>query len=212
MGANNLKYQTFWKRYWAISIDSSVVSILLIFIIVLLRQYPLVSLIFCVIVFFLYRILFHQFTGQTLGKRVTNIIVLDIDEKQMLSKTQCIKREIIPIVITLIVAYLIYENSLQQKQEYDNLSYIVDSEYSADRIFSNILSRSELQQKNFFDTTKYGGLALAAIVYLSMLSNTKRRGLHDMIAKSVVVRKEIWERENEDKHLIEKEDHGSHSS
>jgi uncharacterized RDD family membrane protein YckC len=45
-----------------------------------------------------------------------------------------------------------------------------------------------------------------------MLSNSKLRGLHDRIAKSVVVRKEVWERENEEKQVIEKEDNGSHSS
>lgn len=204
----NSKYQVFWKRYWANSIDIIVIGILLVVSVVMLGQSTLVSFIFCVIIWLSYRILFHRLTGQTIGKRVTNIIVLDMDEKQLLSKLQCIKREIPTIIIALISSYLLYQHSLHPKYEYEDIPRLMDSAnfqtdttYSIGRVYRlrNAIEKVQSQQNAPSDIIKYSGLILAGIVCLSMLSNTKLRGLHDMIAKSVVVRKEIWDKENEEK-------------
>lgn len=234
MEATNNKYGIFWRRYWAYAIDSFIIGILMIILIV---SFGLASpgrisipFIFCIF-WFLYRILFHQSTGQTIGKSVTNIIVLDKDEKKLLSTVQCIKREIIPIVIALIVSYYIYERSFQPEYEhlysigsttrYEDTSGSTDSSYlqtdtnfSMGRAFKMIdeYAKEESEKNKPTDAIRYSSLIWDVIVCVSMLSNSRRRGLHDMFAKTVVVRKEVWDRENEEKQLTEGEDNGSHTS
>ncbi len=235
MENSNNKYRIFWRRYWAYAIDSFIIGILMVIIIVCFGLaspgYMSIPFIFCFF-WFLYRILFHQSTGQTIGKTVTNIIVLDKDEKKLLSTVQCIKRDIIPIVIGLIVSYYIYERSFQPEYEYlyslgststhyedtsgltDSSDLQTDTNFSMGRAFRMVdeFAKEQSEKNKPIDAIRYSSLIWDVIVCLSMLSNTKSRGLHDMFAKTVVVRKEIWDRENEDKQLIEGEDHGSHTS
>ena len=181
--------------------------------------YLSISLFFCFIIWFSYRILFHQLTGQTIGKMVTNIIVLDENEMKLLSRIQCIKREIIPMVIGLVALYLIYEHSLQPKYEYEDMlssgttNFQTDTSFSFDRVnrFLDAYEKAKSHENRPSEIIRYSGLIWTAIVCLSILSNSKLRGLHDMIAKSVVVKKEVWERENETTQ-IKKEDNGSHTS
>jgi uncharacterized RDD family membrane protein YckC len=217
------KYQVFWKRYWAYVIDIALIGAFMIGAVQFTSRMLMPFIfIFWAIAWFSYRVFFHQLTGQTIGKRVVNIIVLDKDEKQFLSEAQSLKREILPIIIGLIALYLIiYEHSLQPKYGLldipslrDTSQFMRDTSFSLDRVnkFLDEYENVKAQENRPSDILWYSTLIWTAIVCVSVLLNSKLRGIHDIIAKSVVVKKEVWERENEERHLTEGENNGSHSS
>jgi uncharacterized RDD family membrane protein YckC len=163
------RYDTFWRRFGAGIID----GILLIPLgfandwIFASVNNPLllgVWFVFFAYSYQIYSILFHGWRGQTPGKMITRVRVLDISEGR-LSSRQAVMRDGVPLLFTTLGLALGFRLALTG----------VDP--SADETVTSgdlILSFTAL------------GWFLAEVI--TMLFNNKRRAVHDFIARSVVVR------------------------
>jgi uncharacterized RDD family membrane protein YckC len=108
----------------------------------------------------LYSIFFHYYYGRTVGKALTGIKVLDISESRRMTFSQSCKRDI----------FLVLAQSF-------SVIYFLSTAGK----FENTLFDSASLPDNFV-------ILWTVIELITMLSNTKRRALHDFIAKSVVIR------------------------
>ncbi|HST00310.1 MAG TPA: RDD family protein [Usitatibacter sp.] len=112
-----------------------------------------------------YTVILHARCGQTLGKMVTGVTVLDVSESRLPTLLQAALRDIGEIVIDLIavffVGYLAVTAGYVPGAEYNSPAWLVIG---------------------------YSALAWFIIEVATMLTNGKRRALHDFIAGTVVVR------------------------
>jgi uncharacterized RDD family membrane protein YckC len=113
-----------------------------------------------------YSVALHAYRGQTVGKKVTNVKVMDVSEQRIPSLTQALLRDIGTIVSsTLALIYVIY--------------LVVSHRYSEP------LSASSHWPIFALGFTNLGWFLLEIT---TMLTNSKRRAFHDLIAGTVVVR------------------------
>ncbi len=166
------KYRTFWPRFWAGIVDGCVflpifalnylayregvpVSMRVLWYVVSSLSYPA------------YVVIMHARYGQTLGKMVTRVKVLDVSETA-LSWKQALLREAVPIVLQVV-----------------DIPFIVPAIAAG---WSPVRPDSPQPPTLviWFQSAAGFGWFLAELV--SMLTNEKRRALHDFIAGSVVVR------------------------
>jgi uncharacterized RDD family membrane protein YckC len=162
------KYSTFWPRFWAGCIDGLIfmplgwihdwafphLSI------------PLRVIAFLIVstAFVIYEIWMLGRFGQTLGKMVCKVVVLDVSEGP-LSFRQAALRDIFDIVLVVVGLVI-------------NIPLILDG-----------VDISVKQNSTPIDfAIAFGALGLFAIELITMFTNNKRRALHDYIAGSVVVR------------------------
>lgn len=163
---HTLKYKTGHKRFWA-SILDALVFLPLIFLDELLTvNQPFSILIWQASISLLgysYSIIMHYQYGQTLGKMLTGVKVLHVSESKRLTFKQVLLRDSIPILID--VAGLIYFASLLKQG------------LSADNLITN-----------YEDLTSIVALVWVLLELITMMTNQKRRALHDFVAKTVVIR------------------------
>jgi uncharacterized RDD family membrane protein YckC len=163
------RYQTFWPRFAAAIIDGLVllpVSILLGF--VYKSGLPVVvyaALILDYVVFFAYSISLHGYYGQTIGKWVMKVQVVNIDETR-LTMRQAFLRDSIGISLALV--YLLF---------------------AINPVFSGVSPDSRDFKAHIPSVILNVGLLVLILELVTMLTNAKRRSLHDFIAGSVVVRR-----------------------
>ena len=167
------KYKTFWRRFWAGWVDTVVLLPLYfldmfiwnnhqnISVFILLLWYGIYSLSYTV-----YSIIMHGKLGQTLGKMAMRVKVLDISETP-LSMSQAIKRDIVPLGLTIVGIVLEAQTILSGVNIYDPKLSKYDASF-----YLTMLSTS--------------GWFTAEVI--TMLCSNKRRALHDYIADSVVVK------------------------
>ena len=161
------RYHTGLRRLGAAIIDSIIFTPLLFADLWVLNQTDNVWIVFAWTVFnsalyYLYSIFFHYRFGRTVGKWIVRIKVADISETRLLTLRQSILRDSLYVVIQLIgFIYFLYK--VAQTGDID----IVIMDY-----------------RNFID---YSFLCWMAIELLSMLTNDKRRAIHDRLAGSVVI-------------------------
>lgn len=112
----------------------------------------------------LYSVTFHAYSGQTIGKRVVGVKVLDVSEARIPTLTQCLLRDSVYIALnTFALAYLVV---LVLNGTYTEAAFLHSG---ASRIAEWIA----------------GGWFLTEVA--TMLTNSKHRALHDFIARTVVV-------------------------
>jgi uncharacterized RDD family membrane protein YckC len=162
------KYRTGTKRLWAAVIDGIVFTPLLLVDLWLHTSTSNASILFTWATFgalapLVYSIVLHYKTGQTVGKWVIGIRVLDVTETRGLTLLQSLLRDGFYLLIAF--AEIIYCSFLLIRT--DNAEYVLDN------------------LSNFADTST---LWWVLIELATMLTNHKRRAIHDFIAKSVVVR------------------------
>lgn len=162
------KYHTFWKRFWAALIDGIIL-------------YPLdfidtafdnsnyqalfiIGKFLSTFLYILYFILLYAKYGQTIGKKLMNIKVIDIAEVNLIGFKRATIRELPWIIANgLIFLYLLkiffLKNTepIEIKEKYDDLSFIISFTW-------------------------------LVIELISMLTNPKRRAIHDWLANSVVIK------------------------
>jgi uncharacterized RDD family membrane protein YckC len=161
------KYRVGFQRFIALLIDGLVFSPLIfvggyIFGSNFSDSIIIVWLIFHTSVSYLYNIILHTFFGQTIGKMLTGIKVLDVSETPITFR-QSVYRDIIPLILGVIfLCGDIYTISTIGIEFVGNSIFYV--------IMTNIL------------------LVWAVLELVSMLTNEKRRSIHDFIAGTVVVR------------------------
>jgi len=173
------RYSTFGPRFWTGSVDGCVLwPIGFITSVLFSLNVPkgLAALVIIVesLAWLVYTVVMHARYGQTVGKMVTKVQVVDFRTEGKISWRQAWLREGIPMLLSL--GLLGWEVSL---------------------IMSGSLTPSALDtgealaaNKGFWILTALPGLWFVAEV-LTMLTNEKRRALHDFIAGTVVIRTNI---------------------
>jgi uncharacterized RDD family membrane protein YckC len=161
------KYHTAWRRVLASFIDAMVFIPLYIAEAFLADPESKIQNVTWVIILellgFVYSIYFHSKYGQTIGKMLAGITVMDLNEEKIVSLKQAILRDSIWIGISLIAFIYLVGISL----------------------FNN---GDAYEQYMLYDDL-YGNLSIIWVLVelLSMLTNSKRRAVHDYIAGSVVI-------------------------
>ncbi|TQF70136.1 RDD family protein [Pseudoalteromonas luteoviolacea] len=164
------KYSTFWPRFWAAAIDGILFALLLyieclIFGVEYSAQDKFLQALNGV-QFALYAIFMHGYFGQTLGKMVMGVKVLNHDTETKINVKQALRRESVNLALNIawVLIILTVAATLEMTGTISvGLSYTVI------------------------------GFGILAIVwgvseFVTMLFNDKRRAIHDYIGKTVVVR------------------------
>lgn len=172
------KYYTFGPRFWTGSVDSCVMwPITAATTYLLAIHLPAAAGVLLLTVqngaWLFYTVFMHARYGQTYGKMVCKVRVVDFPSEEAISFWQAFLREGIPLAVTFgIVAY--------------EINAVSSGALTSDQIAKGVIFKS----KAF--------LLLAALPVLwflaeaiTMLTNEKRRALHDFIAGTVVVRTNV---------------------
>ena len=174
----HLKYSTFWPRFWSPTIDSIILWPLTVLIPVVLeatifktRMASWVIACLASVIQFSYSICLNGRYGGTIGKLQCNLRILDNKTERPISYQQAILRDAVPLVLLLILC--VY--SISNPAKFEDMTFAL------------------------YISAAYGLWFLAEI--LTMLTNSKRRALHDYIAGTVVVRTNITE--NFSNHRVE---------
>lgn len=168
------RYRTFWPRFFAGFIDGIIfipLAIVDAFILTPDRNLGVVVvwMIFSYLAFIIYSIYFHWKSGQTIGKKVMSIQVIDISEEKGLTFKQAVLRDGFYLVLQIIlVAKVVYE-------------IILNGSYSDAVLYV------------YSDFFTYLSLGWFLLEVLTMLTNNKRRAFHDMLAKTVVINKPVYQ-------------------
>ncbi len=181
------KYRTFWPRFWASFTDGVVllpVTLILQYYVTLeasfwenMRWLFVIVLIVNTAYWWVYTIYMHGRFGQTVGKRSTYVRVVDAKTEEPITFSQALMRDSIPLVI--LAPLLIYE-SYRFLMGLAIGELLIGTE-SAD-------SPTSREMWTFFVV-----LAWWVAEFVTMLTNDKRRAVHDFIAGTVVVRTNIEE-------------------
>jgi uncharacterized RDD family membrane protein YckC len=173
------RYRTFGPRFWTWPVDSCVL-LPLTTAISMLQSLNLAGVLAASLVivenlaWLIYTVTMHARYGQTVGKMVTKVRVVDSRTEGRISWCQASIREGIPMILSLgIVAYEVHG--------------ILSGRFTA-----RALENGEAFNNNelFWLLSGIPGLWFLAEV-LTMLTNRKRRALHDFIAGTVVVRTNV---------------------
>ena len=163
------QYGTFWARVWAGFVDGLIFSPL-----GLLSSYfsspgrGMTTIVIWTIVSYsvipIYSVMMHARTGQTIGKRVAGIRVMNVYEDRIPSLRQAFLRDIGTIIPgSLAMFYTIY--------------LIITHSYNIEALASG----------TFLEILNYANGAWFLLEITTMFLNEKRRAFHDLIAGTVVV-------------------------
>jgi len=168
------RFDTFWERFWALSIDGFILNIIL--------QIPQfftvpvfsVSSVILEIVFsnipYVYAVLMVGKYGQTIGKMIMKIKIVDNATENAVNYSQSFMREVVPMVLvttSIILNFILFSDIDLENFKVSTLGYILI----------------------FFPP---GMLAIWSILEIvSMLFDDKNRAIHDKIADTVVIRTDI---------------------
>lgn len=164
------RYRTFGPRFWAGFIDG-----LILLPIGLADNYllspergPILLILWASIsysAYWLYSVIFHARYGQTFGKMLTHVKVLNLAEDRTPTISQVFLRDIGYIIINaLSLAYFIH--------------LVITNQYTSDLNYNQLPGR----------ILAYAGLGWFLLEIVTMLTNVKNRALHDYIAGTVVIR------------------------
>ena len=164
------KYRTFWPRFWAGFIDGFVLLPLAwIDSAVWTNISATPFLVFWFVVYSLsgvaYTVVLHGLYGQTIGKRVMGVKVLDISEAR-LSMRQAVLRDSVLLLLLVWALAIDLPTVFVGKSPYAEGASMTAAHW----------------------ISLYAMLAWFALELITMLTNDKRRALHDLVAGSVVVR------------------------
>jgi uncharacterized RDD family membrane protein YckC len=170
------QYKTFWRRFGSMVIDTLLFvpfSWLDQMIITTFSQgVALFWLSLSSCLFLLYSILMHGLLGQTVGKMVFRIRVLDLSE-QKLAFRQAFLRDLVPVCMSImLIEYMRAHPDFWFQIHLGTLTPEGVAEVSLEWFYF----------LNFFV------LFWSLLELGTMLLNRKRRAIHDFIARSVVVR------------------------
>jgi len=174
--ARSARYSTFGPRFWTGSVDCCVLwPVSFITTALLSLNIPRVLAALLVVVeslaWLVYTVVMHARYGQTVGKMVTKVRVVDFRTEGSISWQQAWLREGIPAVLSFgFVGWQVF--------------LILTGSLSPGAVVSG---EALTNSKGFWLLTALPGLWFVAEV-LTMLTNDKRRALHDFIAGTVVVR------------------------
>ncbi len=159
----HLRYTTFWKRFFASIIDGIFLTVAVLICQVFMNE-STQEVVFTFIPF-VYSILMHGHSGQTIGKQFTGIQVVNFKDEKAINYLQAFKRDAIPL-LALIIMYVLssYLPANEAEINPESLLYISISILGASHAIWYVLE------------------------FITMLLNKKRRAIHDFIASTVVIR------------------------
>ena len=173
----DFKYRTFGRRVGASFID------MLIFIPIGLIEFWILSgevnfLTGLLVVLFsssfiIYSVWMHASFGQTFGKMVFKVKVVDLSEGK-LSLKQAMMRDILPIVSYIVRAFFILS---------DPTTYV--------RMEVAKLHHEHIAEPFWFMLLKSCAMAWGILEIITMMTNRKRWALHDFIARSIVIKSDF---------------------
>jgi uncharacterized RDD family membrane protein YckC len=173
------RYRTFGPRFWTGAVDTCVflpLTVTLSFLLSLNIPRVLVAILVIIqnLAWLVYSVTLHARYGQTIGKIATKVRVVDFRTEGKISWAQAWLRDGIPVFLSLgLVGYQVYE---------------LLSGHIAPSVLENGQSYNENGPTLWLSLVP--GFWFIAEV-LTMLTNRKRRALHDFIAGTVVVRTNI---------------------
>jgi uncharacterized RDD family membrane protein YckC len=119
---------------------------------------------------YVYSILMHWKYGQTIGKMAMKVRVIDISETRLLSLKQSFMRDSVYVVFeTLGLLFVIFQ--VIKLGHYDKVAMRFDDYY-----------------------IDWFGFIWFILELVTMMTNDKRRAIHDFMANSVVINEEYWKR------------------
>lgn len=163
------KYRTFRPRFFAAWVDGIILSPVG-FAYLWIDGYFLNRLVLALayvcysVIFTLYSVLLHGFFGQTIGKRLCGVVVLDLSEAR-LSMKQAIIRDC-PCIFAMLIGL----------------------PFGLYRIWQGVDVLDPDHETIVESVVLYMWLCWFLAEFVTMLSNPMRRAIHDYIAGSVVVR------------------------
>jgi uncharacterized RDD family membrane protein YckC len=165
------QYQTFWRRLGAAFLDIIIfvpLSLVDDWVLSLQPPVPIVTTYMAVSesTFLVYSILMHGLFGQTVGKMITRVKVVSLDETP-LTMRQAVLRDSPGLLF--------------------QLAYLPLAVMHLDWLIA-LRRGDETEIPQWFHVLGYGALLMLFIELATMLTNRKRRALHDFIAGSVVVK------------------------
>lgn len=156
------KYKTLWPRFNAALIDSLVFMAITYGPRLIWDEWRvLFSDLMADTVFLVYTICMHSAFGQTLGKMLYKVKVVHVSEKREINFKQALIRDAVPLIIVL----LAWVRMLFPFDDGTNLSYFIPT--------------------IFISSLNIGWLVLELI---TALFNKKSRAVHDLLARTVVIR------------------------
>ena len=170
------KYRTFWRRVGANMIDGFVFMPLGFFAPFVMRSESL----FIIIVWnqinlwsqIIYRVLFHGYKGQTLGKMACQVKVFNLSFRNITMK-QAILRDIVPILSNVVFC-----------------TYMVLN-FNKYTLFLSNKSPDLSSIPKWIYLIGIMGLLWSITEVITMLTNSKRRAIHDYIAGTIVAKTEV---------------------
>ncbi len=168
------KYKTFWLRFWAAIIDGLVMAPFgllgkIIFGAVPAKWMLLSTAVIYFGVYPIYSVCLHAMFGKTLGKFVTNIVVLDVSEARLPSFWQAARRDCGVILFQLFHFGNFFRTVLF-------VGYV------------STMGHAGAPAGWLGDAFEWVIEAWYAVELATMFFSSKRRSLHDLIAGTVVVR------------------------
>jgi uncharacterized RDD family membrane protein YckC len=166
----NPKYQTVGQRIGAAFIDGFVLApIIVLDAIIFSESSPkwliVVWMSISYSAYWVYSVLLHGFYGQTVGKRVAKIRVVDNDTEDPITMRQALLRDSVIIVLNTIALgldiYLVAAGANRDQMIFQAASLVIG----------------------------YAAVSWALVEIITCLTNPKRRAVHDFIAGTVVVQK-----------------------
>lgn len=166
------RYRTFWRRFWAGVIDAVVLLPLYLIDRWIWASFETVSVLVPWFIahslsFVLYSVLMHGYFGQTIGKYITGVKVFDASGSK-LSMKQALLRDSVWIVLVVLGLVIDLPTVTEGRNPYGP---------GTELGFAALIAG-------------YAALGWFALELVTMLSNPRRRAVHDFIARSVVMRVE----------------------
>ncbi len=168
------QYRTFWKRFFAGFVDGLVLLPISLFTNWIWSHHQgvpnvLLALLYLVthLIYYAYDIYFLGKYGQTLGKMALKVKVLDVSEQQHVTYLQALRRDIVPLAVSVMLL------------PYDLYQIIVGKFY---------LMNPGTMPGTPSMILVYVFMGWFLLEIITMMFSSKRRALHDFIAGSVVVK------------------------
>lgn len=163
------QYHTFWRRVGAAAVDRVVLNLLLFACLLWMavgvasdfRIVAVLGFTAATAIPFAYPITLHRIYGATVGKSVANIRVVDATTEGKITWWQAVRRELLPIASTAIAWALA----------------LVVRDEAGDGLYARVSLVLQFTA---------AGWLLAELI--TMMSNPRRRSLHDYLAGTVVIK------------------------
>jgi uncharacterized RDD family membrane protein YckC len=165
------RYETFWPRFIALIIDCIILNIgIKVLELIPATDIKSVSIIHSLVISnstYLYAVMMVGRYGQTLGKMVMNIRVVDNETEESVGYNQAFKREVVPIFLvnlSIITTNIVFSDFDWHNYELSIFGYLI--------VFIPLFMSS----------------IWSVLEIVTMLFDKKSRALHDKVADTVVVR------------------------